>query len=297
LIYEGNIRGDIMRNSDSTRLPFNAAAMGDDFAPLRAGDADPGQPGVWIIFRGDAMVLEAAAGVSFIEGELPEWAGNYDSGILIGSWKGKPVRVLEIGTEVRIPPGHIVEPLLHVFFLRRLPDNLVTLAGRAQQILAWVRKSTICSCCGGRTVTIPGTWGKRCLECGYEHFPHIHPCTLVLVRRENELLLVRKREWPEGYYSIPSGFCDFGESLEECARREVEEETGIRIRDLRYAGSQSWPFPAQLMIGFTAEYDGGEIVIDHGELEDAAWFSPDSLPPTFSAGSIAGWILEMFGKS
>lgn len=143
---------------------------------------------------------------------------------------------------------------------------------------------------------IPGTWGKKCLECGHEHFPHIHPCTIVLVSRGDELLLVRKPEWPPGYYSIPSGFCDFGECLEECASREVEEETGIRIRNLRYVGSQSWPFPGQLMIGFTAEYAGGEIVVDRSELEEAGWFRRDAMPPTFSSGSIAGWIMEKFGK-
>jgi NAD+ diphosphatase len=76
----------------------------------------------------------------------------------------------------------------------------------------------------------------------------------------------------------------------------VEEETGIRIRELRYVGSQSWPFPGQLMIGFVAEYAGGEIVVERGELEDAAWFGIGSLPPTFSAGSIAGWMMERFGK-
>jgi len=117
------------------------------------------------------------------------------------------------------------------------------------------------------------------------------------VSREDELLLVRKPEWPPCYYSLPSGFCDFGESLEECASREVKEETGILIENLRYVGSQSWPFPAQLMIGFTADYAGGEILVDRGELEDAAWFNRAALPPTFSSGSIAGWMMEKFGRS
>ena len=116
----------------------------------------------------------------------------------------------------------------------------------------------------------------------------------MLVRRGDHLLLVRKREWPEGYYSLPSGFCDFGENLEECARREVEEETGIRVDSLRYAGSQCWPFPGQLMIGFTGEYAGGEVVVDREELEDAAWFAMDALPPSFSRKSIAGWMLATF---
>ena len=281
---------------EATNLPFNTCTMGDGFSVIRPGDPDPGEPGCWIVFQGETLVLDAARGVSFIEGELPDWIGKRGSVILIGTWKGKPVRILEISADNEIPPGYIVEPLLRIYFNERLPDDLLTLAGRAQQILAWERKSSVCSSCGSGMERIQGTWGKRCTGCRYEHFPHIHPCTLVLVRRGDELLLIRKPEWPKGYYSIPSGFCDFGESLEECARREVEEETGVRIRNLLYVGSQSWPFPGQLMIGFTAEYAGGEIVVDREELEDAAWFRRDSLPPTFSAGSIAGWMLDRFGK-
>jgi NAD+ diphosphatase len=106
--------------------------------------------------------------------------------------------------------------------------------------------------------------------------------------------MIRKPEWPEGYYSLPSGFCDFGECLEECVVREVKEETGILVKNIRYVGSQSWPFPSQLMAGFTAEYESGEIVVDTKELEDARWFRADAMPPTFSAKSIAGWMIERF---
>lgn len=285
-----------MRYPEAINLPFNANVLGDNFVPARQGEADPEGPGVWFIFAGDALVLETGNGVSLVEGEQPVWAGECRRRIMIGRWKEKPVRILELGSQADVPSGYLVEPLLVTFFHQRLSDDLLTLAGLAQQILSWERRSAVCSRCGGVNEAIPGTWGKRCAGCGSEHFPHIHPCTLVLVSRENELLLIRKPEWPPGYYSIPSGFCDFGESLEECAAREVEEETGIRIRNLRYVGSQSWPFPAQLMIGFTADYEGGDIVVDRWELEAAAWFRRDSLPPTFSSTSIAGWMMETFGR-
>lgn len=285
-----------MRYPEAINLPFNANVLGDNFVPARQGEADPEGPGVWFIFAGDALVLETGNGVSLVEGEQPVWAGECRRRIMIGRWKEKPVRILELGSQADVPSGYLVEPLLVTFFHQRLSDDLLTLAGLAQQVLGWERRSAVCSRCGGVNEAIPGTWGKRCAGCGSEHFPHIHPCTLVLVSRENELLLIRKPEWPPGYYSIPSGFCDFGESLEECAAREVEEETGIRIRNLRYVGSQSWPFPAQLMIGFTADYEGGDIVVDRWELEAAAWFRRDSLPPTFSSTSIAGWMMETFGR-
>lgn len=285
-----------MRNTESTYLPFNFSAMQGSFDPVKPGEPDPGEPGIWIVFRCNDLVLNAGDGVSFIEGEIPGWFGSDCGGLLIGTWNGTPVRLLELDAGTEVPPGYLAEPLLVAFFNSRLADESLTLAGLAQQILLWERKNSVCSLCGGGMERIPGTWGKKCLECGHEHFPHIHPCTIVLVSRGDELLLVRKPEWPPSYYSIPSGFCDFGECLEECASREVEEETGIRIRNLRYVGSQSWPFPGQLMIGFTAEYAGGEIVVDRSELEEAGWFRRDAMPPTFSSGSIAGWIMEKFGK-
>jgi NAD+ diphosphatase len=285
-----------MHDIESICLPFNTCITEDGFIPSRPGKPDHGEPGIWLVFRGNTLVLKDGEPPCFIEGERPEWATAGSDGILIGTWQGKPVRILEIDPDTEIPPDHFAEPLLFVFFRQMLSDELLTLAGLAQQILEWERKSRLCSRCGGEMDRIYDTWGKRCGGCGSEHFPHIHPCTLVLVNRGNELLLIRKPEWPPGYYSIPSGFCDFGESLEECARREVAEETGIRIRNLQYVGSQSWPFPAQLMAGFTAEYAGGEITIDFKELENAAWFRRDSLPPTFSAKSIAGWMMASFGK-
>lgn len=285
-----------MRNIEPACLPFSRCMIEDNFRAACHGAADKDGPGIWLVFQGDTLVLNCGEEGSLFEGMLPEWTAPHGSRILIGTWKGRPVRLLEIGPDRDVPPGYGVEPLLQIFLRQTLPDQLLTLAGLAQQILEWERKSRICSRCGGLMDEIGGSWGKRCRQCGAEHFPHIHPCTLVLVSRGDELLLVRKAEWPEGYYSIPSGFCDFGESLEECARREVEEETGIRIRNLVYVGSQSWPFPAQLMAGFTAEYAEGEIAIDYDELEDAAWFRRDDLPRTFSDKSIAGWMLTSFGR-
>ncbi|HTP49558.1 MAG TPA: NAD(+) diphosphatase [Anaeromyxobacteraceae bacterium] len=212
--------------------------------------------------------------------------------IYTATCNGRPLRVAEIGKEERLPPQLRAEPLLHLFLSEALVDEFLTLAGRAQQILGWERSSAVCCRCGGRIERITGTWGKLCRACECEQFPHIHPCAVVLVRRAHELLLIRKPGWPKGYYSLPSGFCDFAESLEECACREVREETGIQITNVRYAGSQSWPFPSQLMIGFTAEYADGAITVDRTELDDAAWFSLNALPVTFSRKAIANWLIE-----
>jgi NAD+ diphosphatase len=143
-------------------------------------------------------------------------------------------------------------------------------------------------------IKIPDSWGKRCSSCNAEHFPHIHPCSIILVKRDNELLLTRKKEWAAGRYGLVAGFLDFGESLEECAIREVREETGIAIRNVRYVGSQNWPFPAQMMAGFIADYAGGDIIINTDELEDARWFTADKLPELPPKRSIARWIIDSF---
>lgn len=280
-----------MRYPDANRLPLNSSVLGNRFQPA-APDPDSGEAGCWLLFCGEALVLGSASGqASALFQGLPDDLGVPCRTMRMGTWDGRPLRIAEIGRQP-LPSGYRAEPLLHFFARGALADDILTLAGRAQQILGWERNSKACPHCGGRPERIAGTWGKRCTACGYERFPPIAPCALVLVRRVDELLLVRKREWPQGYYSLPSGFCDFAESLEECACREVLEETGIRITDLCYAGSQSWPFPSQLMVGFTAQYAAGELSIDHDELEHAAWFALDALPLTFSARSIAGWLIQ-----
>ena len=203
-----------------------------------------------------------------------------------------------IGKEVTLQPPFTAEPFNAV--ADRLDDRLLTLGGLAQQILQWERQSAHCSFCGGVLERIDGTWGKRCSACRHEHYPHIHPCIIVLVKRGEEFLLIRKPEWPAGRYSLIAGFVDFGESLEECLHREAGEEAGIRVTNIRYVGSQSWPFPSQLMTGFVADYAGGEVRADQTEIEDARWFSavnmPESLP---TRRSIARWIIDKYalGKS
>lgn len=284
-----------MKYPEASTLPFNTSPLNGEFICTHPGVIDPGDRGFWIIVQGDSLVLDVADGNYLLfEGEIPPWIDSRAESLFIGFWQGKPVRILEVGSGITVPDRYLVEPLLMTFFHERLADNLLSLLGRAQQIISWQRKSAVCPRCGGSTDMIHGTWGRSCRSCGYQHFPSIHPCTLVLVTRAAEVLLIRKAEWPPGYYSLPSGFCDFGESLEECAQREVEEETGIRISNLRYVGSQCWPFPGQLMAGFTAEFADGEIVVDREELEEAAWFPRNALPPTFSQKSIAGWMMKTF---
>lgn len=266
-------------------LPFNGAALRDRFR-LFPPDADPGGEGVLVLMKGGEMLVNW-------EGEspvLPEGSAQAGSSLYIGQWDGRPCRVLPWEKDAAPPPGCTAESLLANE--PRLTPDFLTLGGVAGQILHWEKNSRRCSRCGGETERLPGEWGKRCAGCGYDHFPHIHPCVIVLVRRPGEVLLTRKANWPAGRYSLVAGFLDFGECLEEAVVREVREETGVEVRDVRYAGSQSWPFPSQIMAGFTAEYAGGEVKVEEKELEDARWFPVGALPQLPPRRSIARWLLD-----
>jgi NAD+ diphosphatase len=177
-----------------------------------------------------------------------------------------------------------------------LPIDLLSLGGLACQILHWEGNSLYCSKCGTAMQRLPGEWGKRCPDCGGHHFPHIHPCVIVIVRKPGEILMTRKSEWPEGRYSLVAGFLDFSESLEEAVAREVMEETGIKINNIRYIGSQGWPFPSQMMAGFVADYVSGEVQVEEKELEDAGWFCVDDLPNLPPKRSIARYLIDSYAR-
>jgi NAD+ diphosphatase len=141
------------------------------------------------------------------------------------------------------------------------------------QILAWDRTHQYCGQCGTPTENAGHERSKRCPNCGLVAYPRLSPAIIIAVVRRSEegnrLLLARNHRFPPGRYSVLAGYVEPGESLEECAYREVLEEVGIRIKNMHYFGSQPWPFPHSLMIGFTAEFDGGEIRLEESEIADA----------------------------
>lgn len=271
---------------DAINLPFNGEIVRDRFVQKKPGELADVGPGYWVLLQGDALVLADGA---LYRGELPAPFATARPAVLFGEWDGEPVRLCILARDLELP-----EPFRAVSW-GDLPGDLMTIYGLARQILYWDKMSSHCSRCGALTGPIPMTWGKVCAGCGYEHYPHIHPCVIVLVKRGDEFLLARKAEWAPGRYSLVAGFVDFGESLEECVEREVLEETGIRVKNVRYVGSQNWPFPSQLMAGFVADYESGTMIADGSELEDAGWFSRDRMPAGLPPSrSIARWIIDRF---
>ncbi len=134
----------------------------------------------------------------------------------------------------------------------------------------------------------------RCTRCGMMHFPRLSPAAIVLVKREDRILLAHSPGFPQGLYSVLAGFVEPGESIEEAVVREVREEVGIEVTNVRYFGSQPWPFPNSLMIGFTADYTGGDLAPEPTEIEDAGWYTADDLPPLPPKVSIARAMIDDF---
>ncbi len=281
----------------SNSLPFNTSMIRGLFTPLSPEQEPDDTPGFWVVLQGSSLLLLAGAQEAQLpEGPLPTGVVPQAEPLRIGLWQGKPLRAVRIAPDATLPVEY--EKLPFQGPDTQLDNTLATIAGRAAQILHWEHRSRFCSHCGGLLTRIPGGWGKRCRSCGDEHFPHIHPCIIVLVRRGTDLLLIRNAAWNPGRFSLVAGFLDFGESLEECVQREVREEAGIEVTNIRYVGSQCWPFPSQEMIGFLADYAGGEVRPDGVEVVEADWFPEDALP--MSPGgkrSISRWILDTYGKS
>lgn len=173
-----------------------------------------------------------------------------------------------------------------------LPPEVSALAGRAAQVVEWDRTHRHCGACGTATELHPGERSRVCPSCGHTSYPRVSPAMMALVWRPGELLLARSPHYTKGMYSALAGFVEAGESLEECVHREVAEEVGVTIDELRYYGSQSWPFPHSLMVAFTARWTGGEIVPQESEIEDAQWFPLDALPNVPPRFSVSGHLIR-----
>lgn len=182
-------------------------------------------------------------------------------------------------------------------WLGRVEPDLFYLAGRSAQITQWEASHRFCGSCGEATALHPRERALRCDACNVTMYPNLAPSIIVLVVRGEEMLLARNANWPTGMYSTLAGFVEPGESIEQTVHREVAEEVGLRVENLRYQGSQSWPFPNSLMLGFQADYAGGELVLQQDEISDARWFRADELPDVPPKTAISRWLIDDFVAS
>ncbi len=274
-------------------LPFNRASLDAHFQ-LATPDLDPGSCGVWLLLQGNKLLtVSGAAGPELPAGDSPLLTSDTPP-LYIGSWQGRACRLLNIAADTELP-----EQLQAHSLLDRAPQislPLLSLAGLGQMILHWERSSQQCGYCGGNLRHLPNEWGKQCQSCRKQHYPRVHPCVIGLVVKGDEILLVRKAEWADNRFGLVAGFVEFGECLEEALAREVLEETGIQIDNIRYLGSQCWPFPSQLMCGFVSDYVAGEIDLRDQELAEAGWYKLDQLPTIPPRRSIARYLIDQAGE-
>ncbi len=210
--------------------------------------------------------------------------------LFLGTLDGVPcLAYAALGKANDTPPGHSFRGLRAL--LSRLSASEAAIAGYASQLLYWGRTSRFCPVCGAPTQPKASDWGKQCTQCGHSAYPHLSPAVLALVSDGPRLLLVHKPEWTT-MHSIVAGFVEPNESLEDCVRREVREEVGLDVTDIAYQGSQAWPFPHQLMVGFTARYAGGEIAHEEAELDSAAWFTKETLPDLPGPTSLSRRLID-----
>ncbi len=258
-------------------------------------------PARWYLFQGDRLIVDERSGTP----QVPIAATTAEIGLVamrveyVGVLDGAPDGHCFSGTvddDATLPPGFAALDLRALF--EHFDEFEIGLAGRAKQIAHWDRDHQFCGRCGAATEAHENERLRRCPRCGLTSYPRISPAIIVAVTRACEdgqrILLARNHRFPAGRYSVIAGFVEAGETLEECVRREVCEETGITVDNIRYFGSQPWPFPNSLMIGFTADYAEGVIAPGDDEIADVQWFAPDALPLVPPKISIARKLIDDF---
>ena len=180
--------------------------------------------------------------------------------------------------------------------LKLMDAHEVAAANRARQMLYWNKEHKYCGHCGQLTEFSTVETAKVCPSCKALFYPRIMPAVIVAITKGDEILLAHNFKFRDGLYSLIAGFVEAGESLEEAVAREIYEEVHIKVKNIKYFDSQSWPFPQSLMLGFTAEYKSGEIIADGEEIADAKWFNRDNLPLIPSEGSISRRLIDSIVK-
>ena len=248
---------------------------------------------LWFAFREDRLlVLEGDEPRVPLASTLEDLGTEASFRQPVGHLDGTPCWAVEVPDGAQAHDGTAFRDLREIF--AAVDEEFFAVAGRAKQVVGWHATHRFCGRCGGETEPAAGELAMRCTRCGMMHYPRVSPAVIVRVQRGGEILLARSPGFPKGLRSVLAGFVEPGESIEETIKREVREEVGLEVENLRYFGSQPWPFPNSLMIGFTADYAGGELRPEPGEIEDADWYRADDLPQLPPKVSIARRMIEDF---
>lgn len=207
----------------------------------------------------------------------------------LGLIDGKDGYVASLSENV-VLEGYLLKGLRILF--GNIEDDWYWLANRAYHLNNWKKKNRYCGRCGGKMDESADEVAMNCSKCGNIVYPRISPAVIIAITKGEQILLAHAAKFTGSMYSVIAGFVEPGETLEECVRREIMEEVGLQVKDVRYFASQPWPYPDSLMIAFTAEYESGGIRIDEKEITDAHWYSRDNLPELPSSVSVARKLID-----
>jgi NAD+ diphosphatase len=268
------------------------------FTSFVPGNDDPGagaEPGLWFVLRGTDLLVRLSAGDLDIPSDddlaslswFPPQRRHF-----LGTVGAVACRAISAAPAAPVPDGWTFQGVRSLF--GQISESFFSVAARAIELLEWERTHRFCGSCGTATAPRAGERAMECPSCGGLWYPRISPAVIMAVVRGDTLLLARARRFPPGFYSVLAGFVEPGETLEQCVAREVREETGLEVKNLRYFASQSWPFPHSLMVAFTAEHAAGEIRVDPSEIVEAGWYRAEALPSIPDSLTVARKLIDWF---
>lgn len=221
--------------------------------------------------------------------EVAPFTRGETGAVYAGQWNGQAVYVAEADADALSGTSEPVPLREAILMMEEAPADML---GTAFQVHQWWRDHRFCGRCGSETGLHPLERAKWCDPCGIPWYPRVAPCIIVVIRRGDRMLLARSSRVKRHYFSLIAGFVEPGENIEAAVAREVKEETGLDVCNIRYQSSQPWPFPHQLMLGFFADYEGGELVLQEDELAEADWYRPAELPLVPPPTTIAGRLIQ-----
>jgi len=255
---------------------------------------EEGNQSYWFVFCQNKLLIKVDIdkySIPFLR-NLQELMLFPDRSQYLGILQGHPCYSAEISSYTDIPEGMAFFDLKSLH--GALDDDIFLLAGKAIQIVNWDQTHQYCGRCGTPTEELQGERAKKCPNCGFLSFPRISPAVITAVLKGDKILLAHNSSFSGNMYSLIAGFVEPGETLEECVKREIMEEVSLKVKNIKYLGSQPWPFPNSLMIGYIAEYESGELCVDGMEITEAGWFDVDNLPELPKKMSIARVIIDLY---
>lgn len=246
----------------------------------------------WFVFFRDNLLLQSLDGERFTvpcQEEPPVPLTEWNVVRTYTELRGLPCKVVEV--DHPLPEGSPYEFVGLRASYSRLEEDVYLKAGKGAEILYWDRNTKFCGVCGA-PMKMHTVISKRCTACGKEVWPQLATAIIVLIRRDDRILLVHAHNFKGSFHGLVAGFVETGETLEECVEREVLEETSLHIKNIRYFSSQPWPYPCGLMIGFYADYVSGEIRLQRKELASGGWYGRDNLPEIPAKLSMARMLID-----